>query len=123
MFNTTELDAIELFLWEHGETIESIQDAVYLDTECWSMFVYNEDFSFDTETLYETILFFYWHKFEKLIWNFTRLYYYYLYDQEWYGIVELQRRVDTLTEEQKNEISKIPYAMYFIRKFNLDLNI
>jgi hypothetical protein len=123
--STKELDVIEMFLEQHWESIKSIQHTVYLNNECWWEYIFDKYFDSDEyqfhlwESLYESIMLWYFNKFKSLL-NLNFWYYDYSY---WFNKEELEQKIDIMSDEQKEVISNISYAMYFIRKFNLDLKI
>ena len=130
ILSTQELDVIDLFLEGQCESVSFIQQTVHLNNECWWLYNYewyflDEDYR-TWETLYESILLWYWKKFDYFMWEYkcyiNHWYYDYLYNH-CNDRNELQRYLDSLTKEQAIEIYNTPYAMYFIRKFNLNFNI
>ena len=109
---------------EAWETISSIEDAVQLNKE------FNNKFDLDLcnydlwDTLYESILLEWFNYFDDKLWEYERYlnhwYYDYLYKyDEW----ELQRHIDSLTNEEQLQLMDDCICKYFIHKFSLDIKI
>lgn len=127
ILTTQELDVIELLLEEQWESISSIQRTVLLNNECWWEYDYEWYFSDEDyrtwESLYESILLYYWNKFDDLMWDkykcyINHWYYDYLYDE--LLRVEIQWLLDILTKKEIEELSEIPYVRYFLYMFNIN---
>jgi hypothetical protein len=76
------------------------------------------------ETLYESMLLWWFNYFDNKLWEYERYvnhwYYDYLYR---YDNWELQRHIDSLTTEESIQLMDDPICNYFIHKFNLDIKI
>lgn len=134
-------DIINHYLYDVSETISSIEDAVQLNKEFNNQFdisaylhpytKYKYDNTLDNwqvyclwETLYESMLLWWFNYFDNKLWEYERYvnhwYYDYLYR---YDNWELQKHIDSLTNEQSIQLMDDPICNYFIHKFNLDIKI
>ena len=134
-------DIINHYLDDVSETISSIEDAVQLNKEFNNQFdidaylhpyrKYKGDNTLDNwqvyclwETLYESMLLWWFNYFDNKLWEYERYvnhwYYDYLYR---YDNWELQRHIDSLTNEEQLQLMDDPICNYYIHKFNLDIKI
>ena len=134
-------DIINHYLDDVSETIQSIEDAIQLNKEFNNKFdidaylhpyrKYKDDNTLDNwqvyclwETLYDSILEWWYMHFRKVLWTYWKhlnnWYYDYLYR---YDNWELQEHIDSLTTEQNIQLIDDPICNYFIHKFSLDIKI
>lgn len=135
------VDIINHYLDDVSETISSIEDAIQLNKEFNNKFdidaylhpyrKYKDDNTLDNwqvycvwETLYESILLFWFNYFDNKLWEYNKYlnydYYDYLYR---YDKWELQRHIDSLTTEEQLQLMDDCICKYFIHSFSLDIKI
>lgn len=119
------------------ETISSIEDAVQLNKEFDNKFdinayyhpyrKYNDELNnWDIyclwETLYESIILWWFNYFKEQLWWFNRHLTYWYYDYLYrYDKWQLQEVFNMLSEEEQLKLYNDPICKYYIHKFSLDL--
>lgn len=126
-------DIINHYLDSVSETISTIEDAVQLNKEFNNQFDINRYYNYWYEpnsihalweTLYESILLWWFNYFDDKLWEYKRYINHWYYDYRYkHDNWELQRHIDSLTTEEQLQLMDDPICNYFIHKLNLDIKI
>lgn len=112
------------------ESISTIEDSVQLNKEFNNQFDINTYFNWFNEqyclweTLYESILLWWFKYFKDKVQSYNMILQYWYYDYLYrYDKWELQEAIDLLTTKESIQLMDDPICNYYIHKFSLDIKI